>query len=203
MSDALEPPPDQPGRSDEEQPDPEDLMERIHLIRVPSETLELLPHIPEVLNSTYEEGPFSRCTVCDSFLESTACIYYLEKVMRAGECVFEMAVCATCAVEMHREYSRESREALQRHYADLRLIPDIDTCDFCHKSSGPDQDRILTAACASNRLVMPVVINCQTCGERTQDLLSQKTRESFREFMENHIPGVPAEWEPAPPMVLG
>jgi len=167
------------------------------------ESLDLYPHIPDELHSAFEEGPFTRCTVCDVLLTGDGQVYYVEKVMRSQECVFEMAVCAGCATKLQQRFSQESLQALQRFFGSYRPSSDTAICHLCQQASGPEADRILSAACARDRILIPLVVHCGACVERSQELLSRETRESYREFMDTHIPGVPAEWEPAPPMVLG
>ena len=59
----------------------------------------------------------------------------------------------------------------------------------------------MTSQGTRDRLVQPPMVVCTDCAERTQELLSKETRDSFSDFIETHFPGVPAEWEPAPTTV--
>jgi hypothetical protein len=196
-------PPDESAGVSPDEDDLADDTEDLSHLRISPERLEQLEPIPEELHSVYEDGPFSKCNICDKLLLDQDDVYNVEKVMRRGECIFEMAVCITCATNLHRQYSKDSRKALRKFFLE-GYEPSLDTesCHLCKSASDEDSDRVLTAACARDRLVMPLVVVCSKCMERSQELLSQKTRETFRDFIETHFPGVPAEWEPAPTVVV-
>lgn len=62
--------------------------------------------------SDYTNRPFEVCVNCDCRLQEPPRHYHVQKNIVAGETVFEMAICADCAMSMTMEYSDESREAL-------------------------------------------------------------------------------------------
>ena len=61
---------------------------------------------------------------------------------------------------------------------------------------------MILGGCRESSLVMPVMIMCDTCEERVQELLSQKTRDVHEDFMQNHFPGIPANLD-LRPTILG
>lgn len=167
------------------------------------EILDQLLPVPEILHSDYREGPFTQCNICDRLLDEGIQPYHVEKVFRGTECVFEAVLCAPCAEKLNRQYSRESRRALRDFFlAHYEPSLDISSCHLCRGPAVPGEDRVLAGICARDRLVLPIVVCCSRCQERSQELLSARTREMFRDFIETHFPGVPAEWEPVPSFVL-
>ena len=67
--------------------------------------------IPEELRCTFTDGPFTQCSVCGKPLVDVG-IYEIQKVFRAKECVFELAMCHGCLQSIASEYSEESKDAI-------------------------------------------------------------------------------------------
>ena len=83
--------------------------------------------IPEELYSFYEERPFKICTRCGEGLEDFESGYRVSKVFRAGEVLFEYALCVPCLQRMLEEASEESRARLTEfHMRRFRFVSGFD-----------------------------------------------------------------------------
>jgi len=163
----------------------------------PDDPAEELPPVPEVLHSVFAEGPFEKCDVCGGALTDPGSFYHLQKTWKAGEVVFEIAVCATCMLKTMEEFSEESRENMMRFQQErYRPGEDLETCHFCGRSLGPGEEYELGAVCLGSRLARPPAAMCGDCSAKMQEDLSKKTKDSWGRFVEDNVPGVPLEREP-------
>ena len=154
--------------------------------------------IPREFHSEYEDRPFRTCSRCGESLDAFA-VYQINKSWRNGECVFEFVFCEPCRDRMIEEFSVESKSRLMKHEQEnLSDIRGTTQCAFCGTSREdvPMRDYIITAVCHTDRMLDSIMI-CETCHLKTHDLLSEKTRDVRRRFIED-LPGVPPDWEGLP-----
>jgi hypothetical protein len=167
---------------------------------VPEEYKPIGP-IPKELYSEYEERPFKTCTRCGETLADFEEGYRISKVHRAGEVLFEYALCGPCFLNIYEESSDETKVALYQYQRD-RLRDDVvsgEACALC----GKEKDQIenaefaLVGACHSDQL-MDLNLVCGKCVEDMNHLVSKKTRDVWDRFVQENFPGVPADFEPMP-----
>ena len=160
--------------------------------------------IPSEFYSEYEERPFRSCTRCGESLKEFEDGYQVGKVYRRGETIFEYALCHPCHVNMMDEVSAESRERLEAFQTEhLQLNLGRQFCGVCgiSRSDIPDQEYSLAGIFEGIALVHSLTI-CGSCTEHMNSLLSQKTRDVWRDFINDNFPGVPADAMPDPNKVL-
>lgn len=149
--------------------------------------------IPKIYHSEYSGEPFATCLVCEQPL-SEAGDYMVEKVIRNGEAVLEMALCDVCAQGMIREYSQES---LEREIRTLETWmsdggpEDRELCIGCRHPRDHAGGFVLAAEFTGGFVPVTEVAICETCAEILESQRSRRTRENFGGFIEKHFPGVP------------
>jgi hypothetical protein len=154
--------------------------------------------IPPDLHSFLTGGPFRTCTVCGCGL-TNAGLYEIQKVYRGSEVVFEMALCQTCSEGLSREFSKESIDALKGFLvSSFQPSPETRQCHFCAFPRALANGYTLVGACRAETLLLPLIVLCDTCGEKLQSLLSKKTRACQDDFIQNNFPGVPADVDFSP-----
>ena len=156
--------------------------------------------IPNIFHSAYLEGPFTRCTGCDKDLQSASCLYEIQKVYKGKEPIFEYALCTECGENLVNEYSQESLAALQQYFIkNYWPSKQEDQCHLCHETIAEEtgQERAIMALCKGDQLMIHFIL-CQSCMEAMEELISEKTRKTMGDFIENKFPGIPAEFTPFP-----
>lgn len=156
--------------------------------------------IPEELHSEYEERPFKLCTRCGETLADFEEGFQVAKVFRAGEAVFEYALCLPCHASMQDEFSDETKEAMEQFFSEhAKTHLGIRKCAICEidREDLPQDEYALTGICGGE-LMMQGVMFCAPCIEQTNDLVSKKTRDVWRRFIDENFPGVPADALPDP-----
>ncbi len=154
--------------------------------------------IPELLHSVYSEGPFRQCTVCDRDL-SDGTVYEIQKVFRGTEVVFEYALCFGCYEDISQEFSRESIERVQNFVeSEFKPVEDVTHCHFCGLPRSVIHNFTLVGMCCKHALIVPGLVMCETCEERLQTVLSQKTRDVQGDFIRDNFPGIPANFDLSP-----
>jgi hypothetical protein len=153
------------------------------------------PPVPKVLFSDYTDEIFSSCTRCGETLGDFPGGYQISKAWKNGECVFEYALCDHCRTALMEEFSVESKKKLA-DFQDKKVNFDhgLDCCSVCATPrSDPDQnDYVLTGVCEGNHLLHGLMV-CGKCGEKTQELLSTPTKDTWRRFREENFPGPPGD----------
>jgi len=187
---------DQPDNQNEEIP-PENEEEEDFFIVSEGEPM------PEELYSEYEERPFKLCTRCGETLADFDEGYQVAKVFRSGEAVFEYALCLPCHTNMQDEFSTETKEAMEKFFIEKAKVHlGIRTCAICEieREDLPQEEFSLTGICGGE-LMMQGVMLCSPCIELTNELVSKKTRDVWRDFINDNFPGVPADALPDPSRV--
>lgn len=155
------------------------------------------PPIPRDLHCEYEERPFKHCTRCGETLDDDAGGFQISKAFKNGECVMEYALCDHCRTAMMEEFSQESKKRLatyQDENVDLgRGLQHCSVCGQGRDDNGTD-DYVITGICEHDRLLHSIMI-CGGCADGVQELLSNKTKDTWRRFVDENFPGPPGEGE--------
>ena len=167
--------------------------------------------VPDIFHSFYEERPFRCCTSCGEGLEDLQDVYQVTKTFHGNEVILEYAMCAPCQQNMLKELSEESVERLATFQAERSLEPKNDAaadhfeCEFCLKSR---KDAIakrlhfsMAAICFAENMVDRPIFVCETCMLEINEKMSEQTRRRWRDFIDTHFPGVPADALPDPTTV--
>jgi hypothetical protein len=157
--------------------------------------------IPQELYSEYEDRPFKTCTRCGETLADFEDGYRISKVHRAGEVLFEYALCGPCFLNIYEESSDETKIALYQYQRD-RLQENVaggEACALCAKEKDQieNDEFALVGACHSH-LLLDINLVCGPCVEDMNRLVSKKTRDVWDRFVQENFPGVPADFEPMP-----
>ncbi len=155
------------------------------------------PPIPPELHSEYEERPFGHCTRCGETLEDDQGGFQISKAYKRGECVMEYALCDHCRIAMMEEFSQESKKRLAQFQDErVRLDRGLDCCSVCGVSRRSDtvNDFVITGLCEGSSLVHSIMV-CGKCGDGIQEVISVKTRDTWRRFVDENFPGPPSEGE--------
>lgn len=156
--------------------------------------------IPRELFSEYEERPFKICTRCGESLIHFEEGYRVSKIYKAGEVIFEYALCVPCVRNMMEESSEESRNRLfEFQFSRLRDVDSTDECALCERTRAETRhgEFGLAATCCGEGLIEAHMM-CSYCMEEMSELVSDETRRGWNRFVEENFPGVPADFEPFP-----
>lgn len=80
--------------------------------------------VPRLFYESISNMPFTKCQVCNKDIIQTDSEYMIEKVFRKNpvsgkmEAMFEYAICFSCALTFTNSYSAQSKENLQRYFAE-------------------------------------------------------------------------------------
>lgn len=158
--------------------------------------------IPKLLFSFYEDRPFTICTRCGESLVHFEQGFLISKMFKAGECLMEYAICQPCHERMILEYSNESKRALQQHHEHhFHELNSLELCAFCKKVSTAEGEFSVGGLCQGEALQQAIHI-CHGCAENIQGLISESTRDVWRRFREENMPGPPADVLPTPEPLL-
>jgi hypothetical protein len=155
------------------------------------------PPIPPDLYSEYEDRPFAHCTRCGETLPDDEHGFQVTKAYKRGECVMEYALCDHCRNAMMDEFSQESKNRLgQYQHEHVRLDRGLDCCAVCGVSRVSESlpDFVITGMCEGQGLRHSFMI-CGRCGDSIQEIISTKTRDTWRRFVDENFPGPPSEGE--------
>ena len=158
------------------------------------------PPIPPDLRCEYEERPFSHCTRCGESLPDFPGGFQISKAYKRGECVMEYALCDHCRTKMMEEFSQESKQRLaQFQDEEVTLDRNLEACAVCNASRHAPglEDFVITGVCEGVGLLHSVMI-CGNCGDTVQGMISQKTRDTWRRFVDENFPGPPVDSLPEP-----
>jgi len=165
--------------------------------------------VPAQFHSFMEEGPFSKCTLCDASLLEDGTAYLIHKAFHREEVIFEYAMCLPCRAKMQEELSAESIEAINAYMEQYEIE---DRTGPMMEAHGTDVSKWLThclvtgapiaeadeyhyyAFCDGPELVfngLPIAL-AGNVDEELNELLSQKTRDRLDGFVDEQF-GLPPE----------
>lgn len=167
--------------------------------------------IPPRYHRTFEEKPFDRCDYCHRPLLEPDTEYAIVKLHFEGELRQEMVMCSACGEEMQESYSQESQQAMERIFSRVplhqrlrlasgrardRLARMTERCLLCSKLVEEVSGYAEYAHCQASELVYHVfpAIICDGCMVRVNDALSDKTKDEWRRFYDEHYGFPPAGW---------
>lgn len=151
------------------------------------------PPIPNELFSDYTDAAFSNCTRCGESLKDFPGGFQISKAWKRGECVFEYALCDHCRTQLMEEFSDESKKRLAKFERDnVTFEGGLDKCSVCglERHAHNASEFVLTGVCEGDRLLHGLMV-CGKCGEKTQELISTHTRDTWRRFRDENFDGPP------------
>ena len=164
--------------------------------------------LPEIFHSMYEERPFRCCTSCGESLSDLEETYQITKTFHGSEVILEYAICFPCQQNMLKELSQESVAMLTSFQHERSLSPENDPqmelyqCEFCpqtrHDAIEGRQHFSMMALCYSLQLIDRPMFVCEECMLEINEKMSEQTRRRWRDFVDTHFPGVPADALPDP-----
>jgi len=157
-------------------------------------------NIPKELYSEYEDRPFRTCTRCGETLVDYTEGYHIAKIFKKGEAIFEYALCFSCHAAMISEFSADSRIALENFYREnMNQSVGLAGCCLCNaqRSQFDDEEYSIGAMCMGMDMMDGFII-CSQCMEKSNSLISSKTRGVWEDFINENFPGVPANALPSP-----
>jgi hypothetical protein len=163
--------------------------------------------VPTILHSEYTDSPFTNCTRCGEGLQDFPGGYQISKAWKRGECVFEYALCDHCRMGLMEEFSKESKQRLANFEHDhVSYGEGMDACAVCHckRTDMKSPEMVLTGVCDGGKLLHSLMI-CENCAEKSRDLLSEQTKDTWRKFRDENFPGPPGDevfdLDPSPPLL--
>ena len=174
--------------------------------------IEFVPNfipVPVLFHSFTEEGPFSKCTICEELLLEDGSQYLIHKAFHRSEVIFEYAMCLPCRSKMQEELSVESLERINQ-YMDQFQIKDrneqllkkygtevaswVSHCLISGKSIKDEDEYHYYAFCDGPDLIFNGLPMALVGGvdEELNGLLSRKTRERLDGFVDEQF-GLPPE----------
>lgn len=160
--------------------------------------------VPREFFSEYEGRPFHNCTRCGETLADFEDGYQVGKIVKRSETILEYALCHHCHTKMMEEVSEESRQSIDKFQSDnLHEKLGRNFCAVCciAQDEIPNQEYSLVGIFESLALIESVMI-CGGCTETMNELLSEKTRGVWGDFINDNFPGIPAESLPDPSKFL-
>lgn len=167
--------------------------------------------IPKEFHSDSNNSLFNNCTFCSKDLLTGEDTYMIEKSFKINpnngkkNTVLEYAICMPCNLKKMQAMSDESVENIQNYMAENFVLEELE--------AQADLDRELLTKCAatgvkkegleeynivgqfvSDKMIVgqfPILLS-PSIGEEIQELLSQKTKDEFDDFMDT-INDVPTE----------
>ena len=166
-------------------------------------SLDLI-EIPKLFHSVYGGGAFTECLICSGTLSDETAQYSVEKVFRGTEVVMECAICLPCMQKMQSEFSEESRKRLEALGRELgRNVHSLIHCELCQTPRETLREYNLIGGCLGAWMIREAVfVLCGDCVEKIQELLSETTRDTHRDFIDTQFPGVPLDLDMPSPLLL-
>jgi len=174
--------------------------------------LEFMPNfipLPPEFHSFTEEGPFTKCTLCEEPLLEDGKPYLIHKAFHRSEVIFEYAMCLPCRAKMQEELSTESLERINQYMDQFHIedrneqlleeygtdvSPWISHCLISGKPIEGEDEYHYYAFCDGPDLVfngLPMAL-AGGVDEELNELLSRKTRDRLDGFVDEQF-GLPPE----------
>jgi hypothetical protein len=171
--------------------------------------------IPETFQSLQYDGLFTKCIECERELLDGSCLYWIERVFRGTEPIFEMAMCMTCREKIAEELSEDSRMRINAYveerldvemrHTETQQWPDdqldlwLERCALTKRPLAECRTYQIAGACVGPLLsidMLPIMISDQA-GEEMQKLMSKKTRDRLGDMVNDYF-GMPPEFADEP-----
>lgn len=177
--------------------------------------------IPPLLYSEESRRPFERCIDCNAELllpigvdNDEPVFYQVQKVIVRNEAVFELAMCVDCQERLRRDFSEETSQAIIA-YCQERFSGNpftrrgsfedcIAACHACGKPRSECHRYSIGGILAGASLLLtpgPHIL-CDDCEIEISELISQKTRDAWDRFVDEHFDSPPGlevdEWDRMP-----
>ena len=164
--------------------------------------------VDEWLCSEETGDPFSHCVSCRFPLLEIDVPWLVTKDYVRDECVLEYAVCERCRDHLSARLSEESKAAVRRflereidweaRLAEFMASPDpverFSECIACRTPRALMEGFGISALfdSAGNLVTGPLpLLICRSCIARMTDLLSERSRGVWKQFLDEHFTGPP------------
>lgn len=174
-----------------------------------TEPAHRLHTLPKSFHSEETDRPFVVCSDCHEPLAACEDGYVIQKVVRRGETIMELALCVACHDQLQASYSQESRDRIWNYYLDHGDIggrlkkffplpvgdPDLwtNTCLTCGSARTSLDEYVIAGHVLDGLLVYgetPLMV-CTTCLERIVELLSEQSRDTYDKWFDRVVPQAP------------
>ena len=151
-------------------------------------------------------------------MEDESSLYFIEKVFKGSEPIMEMAACLPCLMELQKELSEESRQAVQKEFegkvdwkdrlswaqpsneteldlSELDVDRWLDHCVLTNAPRSQCRDFQVSGLFMGDQIVvgeLPYMVSGKAA-ELISDKLSKKTRDYLQDFVETQF-GMPPEF---------
>jgi uncharacterized protein with PIN domain len=158
----------------------------------------------DVFDSEYEDRPFIACTRCGEELVSADRGYQVVKYWHHGEVTYEYALCHGCHQGLLNEFSKESRDKLEKHHQEhFDLTLGLGGCATCGQSGlEMDHQEYSVTALYAGAVRQQEILVCGACSREMQGLMSDKTRGVWEKFLGENFPTAPADVAPEPTVLV-
>lgn len=169
-----------------------------------------LKKIPLEFHSDADKAPFSACTFCSKDLSKGQDSYMIEKSYKVNpingkrNTSFEYAICLSCNIRKMEAMSRESIQNIIIYMKNNFLSEEwelqaenknpFEKCIVTGKLAEELDEYNIVGQFVGDKMIVgrfPILLS-PSIGDEIQELLSQKTKDEFDDFMET-INGVPPE----------
>ncbi|HNV50098.1 MAG: hypothetical protein WBH71_06475 [Bacteroidales bacterium] len=172
--------------------------------------------IPSLFYDSISNMPIERCQVCQKKIIETDAEYMIEKVFRRNpisgkmEVMFEFAICFSCALTFVNSYSAQSKENLQRYFAEhlegrithifqksitseIDIYDHLSTCAITGKKVTELEEYQIIGRFRGGFLKLdepPFLIGANSMDD-VADLLSNETIDNMDDFTGKYLTGPP------------
>jgi hypothetical protein len=168
-----------------------------------------LKKIPKEFHSDLENVPFSTCTFCSKSLLKSHDPYMIEKSYKVNpvngkkNTLFEYAICLACNIRKMESMSKESIQNIRSYMENNFVLEEWDLqknnnlfekCIVTGKPVKELEEYNIVGQFIGDKMIVghfPILLS-PSIGDEIQELLSQKTKDEFDDFM-NTINGIPTE----------
>jgi hypothetical protein len=168
-----------------------------------------LKKIPKEFHSDLENVPFSTCTFCSKSLLKSHDLYMIEKSYKVNpvngkkNTLFEYAICLACNIRKMESMSKESIQNIRSYMENNFVLEEWDLqknnnlfekCIVTGKPVKELEEYNIVGQFIGDKMIVghfPILLS-PSIGDEIQELLSQKTKDEFDDFM-NTINGIPTE----------
>jgi len=172
--------------------------------------------VPRLFYESISNMPFTKCQVCNKDIIQTDSEYMIEKVFRKNpisgkmEAMFEYAICFSCALTFTNSYSAQSKENLQRYFAqelqgsfaefsqkrissEMDIYDQLSTCAVTGKHVSELEEYQIVGRFKGGFMrtdELPFMLGSGSMDE-VSDLLSNETIDSMDDFTGKYLTGPP------------